>query len=302
MRTLRSLGETGLIARVSRRLPQDSSVELGAGDDTAVVRPPAGARLLFASDMLVEGVHFLRSRAPARGIGWKALAVNVSDIAAMGGVPRWAVVSIGLPPSTPVRFVDELYGGLKRCARRFGVSIVGGDTNRSPKVVIDVAILGTVNPGRAIPRSGVRRGDALFVTGQLGGSYRSGRHLRFIPRLREAQELMRRVRLHAMIDLSDGLASDLWQVSRASRCVLRVEAGRVPVARSAGSVYHALTDGEDFELLFAVGARAASRVPRRIGRCPVARVGTAVRPGIGVELQQPDGRVIKLPSHGFKHF
>ena len=301
MPTLRSLGETGLIARIGRRLPKDRTVAVGIGDDAAVLRPPRG-ELLFASDMLIEGVHFLRGRMPASRIGWKALAVNVSDIAAMGGVPRWAVVSIGLPPSTPVRFVDGLYAGLARCARRFHVSIVGGDTNRAPKVVIDVAILGTVAPGRAVLRSGIRSGDALFVTGRLGGSYRSGRHMAFTPRLREAQELLRRVDVRAMIDLSDGLASDLWQLSRASRCVLRVEAGCVPVARSAGSVYHALTDGEDFELLFAVGGRAASRVPRRLGRCPVTRIGTAVRRGVGVELRRPDGRIVRLPPRGFRHF
>ena len=302
MATLRSLGERGLIARISRRLPTERSVELGAGDDAAVVRPPRGQRLLFASDMLVDGVHFLSDRMPARGIGWKALAVNVSDIAAMGGLPRWAVVSIGLPKSTPVRFVDGLYAGLNACARAFGMSIVGGDTSRATNLVIDVAILGTVEPRRAIRRSGVRTGDVLFVTGRLGGSYRSGRHLTFVPRVREARELARRVDVHAMMDLSDGLASDLWQMSRASRRVLRVEAGRVPVAPSAGSVYHALTDGEDFELLFSVAERAARRVPRRLGRCPVSRIGTAVRNGVGVELRHPDGRIVRLTPKGFRHF
>ena len=308
MRTVREVGEIGLIARFKkyRVLPKAGKAPgtlVGIGDDAAVLRAPgAGRRLLFASDMVVEGVHFLRRRVPARWIGWKALACNVSDVAAMGGVPHWAVVSLGLPRATPVRFVDELYAGLARCARRYGVALVGGDTVRAPQVIVDVAILGTAQPRRLTLRRGARVGDRLFVTGRLGGSYRSGRHARFLPRLAEAQALLRRAGVHAMIDLSDGLASDLWQMSRASGVMLRVEAARIPVARAARSVYHALMDGEDFELLFAVGAGDAAQVPARLGRCPVTRIGAAVRRGIGVELVRPDGRITPLAPRGFRHF
>jgi thiamine-monophosphate kinase len=209
---------------------------VGIGDDAAVLRGPGNRRLLVASDMLIEGVHFRRRGASPQQIGWKALACNVSDIAAMGGRPLWAVVSLGAPPSTPVRWVDGIYQGLARCARRFNVSLVGGDTVRAPVVVLDVAITGTVERSHLTLRSGARVGDALFVTGRLGGSLRSGRHLRVVPRLREAQVLLRRVRIHAMIDLSDGLASDLWQMSRASEVALRVEAARIPVSRAARTV------------------------------------------------------------------
>ena len=319
--TVHALGEIGLIARLSRRLPRGASVETGIGDDAAVLRLPSSRsalRLLFASDMLVDGVHFVRRRTPARWIGWKALAVNVSDIAAMGGEPRWAVVSLGLPPDTPLRFVDELYAGLSRCARRFGVSVVGGDTVRAARVTVDVAIVGTVDARRVVLRRGARAGDRLFVTGRLGGSLRSGRHARFTPRLAEAHELLRRVRLRAMMALSDGLASDLWQMSRAGGVRLRVEAARVPVAQAArrcrrrgcrcrverglGPVYHALMDGEDFELLFAVSPAQVRRVPRRLGRCPVTPIGRVVSRGVGVELEHPDGRVTPLTPEGFKHF
>ncbi|MBI3331028.1 MAG: thiamine-phosphate kinase [Candidatus Omnitrophica bacterium] len=303
MRTVREVGEFGLIERMRRRARLAPSVVVGIGDDAAVLRGPgAGQRLLFASDMVVEGVHFLRHRVSARWVGWKALACNVSDIAAMGGVPRWAVVSLGLPRGTPVRFVDELYAGLGRCARRYGVALVGGDTVRAPQVIVDVGILGTVGPRRLTLRRGVRRGDALFVTGRLGGSYRSGRHARFLPRLAEAHALLRRVAVHAMIDLSDGLASDLWQMSRASGVTLRVEAAKIPVARAGRTLDHALMDGEDFELLFAVGAREAAQVPRRLGRCPVTRIGTAVRRGVGVELVRRDGHISPLAPRGFRHF
>src|SRR3989338_2365968 len=156
MRAIRTIGEFGLIARIAKGLHRDASVRIGVGDDAAVVNPhtkifgvgvkgSGGSLLLIASDMFIEGVHFVRRQLPWQWIGWKALAANISDIAAMGGLPRWAVVSLGLPPMTPIRFVDSIYSGLERCARRFRMCIVGGDTVRSPKVVVDVAIVGTVD-------------------------------------------------------------------------------------------------------------------------------------------------------------
>ena len=308
------VGEVGLIGRVKRRIGRSPSVVVGIGDDAAVLRlprpgaaahrrgGPGGSLLLFASDMLVEGVHFTRRSVPARWIGWKSLACNVSDIAAMGGTPHWAVVSLGVPPATPVRFVDQLSAGLQACAGAFDMAIVGGDTVRAPQVVVDVAIVGSVLRAHLTLRSGARIGDMLFVTGRLGGSLASGRHARFTPRLREAQALVRRMKVRAMMDLSDGLASDLWQMSRASGVTLRVEASHIPVARAAGSLSHALMDGEDFELLFAVSPRDAARVPRRIGTTPVTRIGRVVRRGMGVELEDVRGRVRPLVPRGFHHF
>ena len=302
MHTIRDVGEVDCIARLRQRLRATPTVRVGIGDDAAVLRYRRGEWLLFASDMLVEGVHFQRHRVPAQWIGWKALACNVSDIAAMGGHPLWAVVSLGMPPSTPVQFVDGLYAGLSRCARRFGLAIVGGDTVRAPHIIVDVAIVGSVASRSLTLRSGARVGDALFVTGRLGGSYRSGHHARFVPRLREAQALLRAIRVHAMMDLSDGLAADLWQMSRASRVTLRVDAAGIPISRAGRTLPHALMDGEDFELLFAVGPREAARVPRRLGACPVTRIGIVVKHGIGVELEHPDGQIKPLTPTGFKHF
>lgn len=301
-RRIFQLGEAGLINRISRRLTQDKSVLAGIGDDAALLRRPKYGHLLFASDLFVEGVHFLKSRVPAPWIGWKALAANISDIAAMGGMPHWAVVSLGLPPATPVRFVDQLYAGLGRCARRYGMSIVGGDTARSSKIVIDVAIIGSVSPKNVVLRSGVRVGDVLFVTGKLGGAYASGRHARFTPRLFEAQKLLKCVRLHAMMDLSDGLASDLWQMSRASRVKLQVDAARIPVSRAGRTLKHALMDGEDFELLFSVSPQEALRVPRQIGACTITPVGIAVGRGVGVSLKTAQGTIQRLNPEGFRHF
>ena len=211
MPTVHAVGEIVLIDRLRRRLGsvrRGRGVRVSIGDDAAVLRGRGHPLLLLASDMIVEGVHFRRRTVPARWIGWKALAANVSDIAAMGGSPLAAVVSLGVPPSTTVRFLEALYGGIARCAKRCRVSVVGGDTVRSARITVDVAILGTVDSKYLTLRSGARPGDVLFVTGRLGGSLRSGWHARFIPRVREAQALVRRVNVHAMMDLSDGLASD----------------------------------------------------------------------------------------------
>ena len=302
MRSVSTVGEVGLIDRIRRRITPDRSVIMGIGDDAAVLARPHAGQLLFASDMLVEGVHFSRRRTPPQAIGWKALACNISDIAAMGGMPRWAVVSLGLPAATSVQFVDRLYDGLRRCARQYKVAVVGGDTARAPQIVVDVAIVGTVTSGRVVLRRGACVGDQLFVTGRLGGSLRSGRHATFRPRLRESQELARRVPIHAMMDLSDGLASDAWQMSRASRVVLRIEPSCLPLSRDARTADEALQDGEDFELLFAVGPDAASRVPRRIGACPVTRIGSVVGRGVRVEIVGPDGTITRLQPTGFHHF
>ncbi len=302
--TVHDWTEHKLIGRIARRMQglRSSSVRVGIGDDAAVLECPRGFLLLFASDMFVEGVHFHRRLLPAVWIGWKALAANLSDIAAMGGLPCWAVVSLGLPQTIPVPFVDGLYRGLKRCGRRFGVPIVGGDTVRSPQVVIDVAVVGKVRAEHLCLRTGARVGDVLCVTGRLGGSYPSGRHARFIPRLREAQQLLRRIPIHAMMDLSDGLASDLWQMSRASHRILRIDADRVPQSAGVKTLNQALTDGEDFELLFAVSSQDAARLPHRVGRCPITGIGSVVRSGVGVELRKADGRVHPLQPGGFRHF
>jgi len=317
-----AIGEVGLIERMRRRLSKPSSVVVGLGDDAAVVRvpPPRGrgrSHLLMASDMLIEGIHFTRAT-PARWIGWKALASNISDIAAMGGEPRYAVVSLGVPPSTRVSRVDELYRGLAQCATRYRMAIVGGDTVRAPCLVIDVAIVGSVSAGRAILRRGAKVGDVIGVTGRLGGSLRSQHHARFTPRIREARWLVDHAPIHAMMDLSDGLASDLWQMARASRVTLQIYEAVLPIARAARTcphrtggcrrwrgepaTYHALMDGEDFELLFTVSPATARRLPHVLGDVPVTLIGRVTARGVGVTLVHSNGRVRPLIPTGFRHF
>ena len=291
---LRDLGEEGLIRRIAQTIPAGPRVVKGIGDDCAVLWGSGRMHRLFASDMLVEGVHFTRKMS-AEGIGWKALAVNVSDVAAMGGLPRQAVISVGFPPSTQVSFVDRLYRGLRRCARAYGVDLVGGDTNRASRVVIDVAILGEVEKSRVVYRSGARPGDALLVTGRLGGSLRSGRHLRFRPRVREARLLGSKAKLHAMIDLSDGLGPDLAKLCGASGVSARLDPAALP--RHAGcSTEQALSDGEDFELLIAAAPRDARRLLAWAGKnlaCGLHRIGVVVARSGTKRPRRP---------RGFRHF
>ena len=295
---LSRLGEEGMIRRIARTIRTGPGVARGIGDDCAVLKGSGGRLKLFAADMLVEGVHFTR-KTPGAQVGWKALAVNVSDLAAMGGgiPPRQAVISLGLPRGTPVSFVDGLYLGLRRCAKMYGVDLVGGDTVRAPVAVVNVAILGEIEKNRVVYRSGARPGDDLLVTGRLGGSLKSGRHLRFQPRLREAQALTAHAKLHAMTDLSDGLGPDLLKMCEASGVSAVLETDRIP--RHVGcSVSQALNDGEDFELLIAAAPREAERLLRSIGkdlRCGLRRIGRIV-------TKKGKPAVTPITPAGFRHF
>jgi len=301
--SLRALGEFGLIRRLTRHLRTDRSVIRGVGDDAAVLRVSPRRAWLLSMDMLVEGVHFRRSQATPYQIGWKAMACGVSDIAAMGGRPRFAAVSVGLPRRLALAEADGIYRGLTSAAGRFRVNLVGGDTVRAPQLVVDVAIIGEAQPGEIVLRSGARVGDRLLVTGRLGGSYASRKHLTFTPRLRESQYVVRHARPNAMMDLSDGLASDLWRIAEASRVALVVDEAKIPVARAAGTVWHALMDGEDYELLFALPPRrAAGLLQAKPHWLQVTDIGVVAGRGTNVQLLTKGGRLRVLRPEGFKHF
>lgn len=215
--TVHDLGEFGLIRELQGIIgPARGSVVLGIGDDCAVLRGDNPDRhLLYTCDPVVEGVHY-RQTDPPRRVGWKAMARNLSDIAAMGGVPRWAVVSIGLRRKTGARWVKELYAGLRAAARKFGCQIVGGDTTHvKHEQFVVVALIGEVERSRMTLRGDAKIGDSVLVTGTLGGS-RRGKHLTFTPRLKEARWLVSNFPVHAMMDLSDGLSSDLQRLVEAS--------------------------------------------------------------------------------------
>jgi thiamine-monophosphate kinase len=274
MKRVRDIGEFGLIRQLSKNIPL-------AGDDCAVL--PGG--LLYTCDPVVEGIHFLRN-APPRQIGWKAMARNLSDIAAMGGQPRWAVVSIGLRPTTPVGWVIELYAGMHAVAGKFGCRIVGGDTTHVKREqFVVVALLGEAE--HPVLRTGSKIGDSVFVTGTLG----TGQHLTFVPRVAEARWLVSHFDIHAMIDLSDGLAADAQHLLRPG-IGLDLDAAEIP-----GRLPAALTRGEDFELLFTLDPRDVTALRTKWKfRVKLTEIGRVVR-GRSVRL---DGR--PLTAKGYDHF
>jgi thiamine-monophosphate kinase len=312
MTTIRQLGEFELIQRLRRRLASRSakpaSVVAGIGDDCAVLRGGDPRKLLlYTCDPVVENVHF-KPTTPPRQVGWKAMARNLSDIAAMGGLPRWAVVSLGLRPATPLRYVERVYDGLRAAAEPFGCTIVGGDTThvRHEQFIV-VSLIGEVEKRHLTRRAGSKSGDRVFVTGTLGGS-RRGKHLTFIPRVAEARWLVGHFRVHAMIDLSDGLSSDLRRLAEAGnkRLGFDISAGAVPISAAAhGNLQAALSDGEDFELLFTIAARDAAGLRakwRRRFNLPLTEIGRVTPSNGRICLVTADGRRRPLPAAGYDHF
>ena len=255
--TLADFGEDAVVARLGALLPpMAASVLTGPGDDCAVVENgPSDTLTLLKADSVVEGVHFVAEEKMQR-VGWKALCRAISDIAAMGGRPLHALVALATPAETSWQRVADLYAGLRRAAEAFQVSIVGGETcHTKGPLVCSVFLTGSVPADYCVRRSGARPGDLLLVTGRLGGSLRSGRHLDFSPRLEEGQWLARRGCVHAMMDLSDGVAADAPRMAKASHCGLSIDLNAIPRHESCG-IPQALGDGEDFELLMAVAPSA----------------------------------------------
>lgn len=299
MLQLSQLGEFGLIELLKKYQGSGAAVIKGIGDDTAVVPLDAKRYLLLTTDMLMEGVHFERKARP-RLIGRKALACSISDIAAMGGVPRYALVSLGVPGSLPWSFARDVYKGMDTLACKFGVAIVGGDTVRSAKVVINVTLTGEARKSDVVYRSGARAGDQIFVTGPVGKSLFTGWHLKFIPRIKEAQYLVRHVKLTSMIDISDGLSVDLGHILEESKVGAVLEESKIP-RRAGANVRQALYDGEDFELLFTV---PASRVvlllkQKRFRFYPIGEIVSRAK---GLLLRDKSGDLTKTAPRGYTHF
>jgi len=309
------MNEFELIHRLTRALPTNPSVVVGAGDDCAVLDAGVPDRLLlFKTDAVVEGVHFTSGTVPEK-IGHKALGRCLSDIAAMAGTPSAALVTIALPRDFSPDFVEGVYAGLNALARRHQVAIVGGETTTNPGgMLISVALLGWVPRGKGVLRSGAEAGDAIFVTGELGGSL-AGKHLEFEPRLAEARWLAQHFSLHAMLDVSDGLAGDLRHILTASRVGAELLASSIPVSKEARraakagaaakpALLAALTDGEDFELLFTVASRDA--VPlldawkQQFPQLPLACIGK-IKAVEGITIRDKQG-VRPLTAHGYVHF
>lgn len=249
--TLAALGENEIVRRLTQDLPSSARCIVGPGDDCAVLRTDDPQRYqLFKTDCVIEHVHFLPTAAPAH-IGWKALCRCLSDIAAMGGAPTEAVITVAAPKDTPWARLRGIYQGLTKAATTYGVALVGGETSSMPlgaPLWLSVALLGTVGKKQLALRSGARAGDAVCVTGVLGGSI-AGWHLKFTPRLAEAQWLVKHFPPTAMMDLSDGVATDLDRLATASSLGYALQPLLLPCRRGCTTT-QALTDGEDYELLF----------------------------------------------------
>lgn len=278
---MRRSAEDLLLGKILKGLPASKDLVLGPGDDCAAVRTNGGL-LLLKTDCIAEGIHFLRTHDPVR-VGWKALCRPLSDIAAMGGEPRQALITIFSPPDLDEGYWVEFYKGIRKAARRFRVCIAGGEMSRQPNgIAVSVALTGTVPGGRFVGRSGGRPGDLLFVTGRLGGSI-GGHHLDFVPRLNEGRWLASPARANAMMDLSDGLGSDLPRLAGASGCGFDVDLACIPL-RGGADTTGALTDGEDYELLFAISpGRADSLLAKwkeAFPRTPLTRIGSLNATGL----------------------
>jgi thiamine-monophosphate kinase len=309
------MNEFELISRLTKSLPTNETVVAGSGDDCAVLDfGLPGKLILFKTDAVVEGIHFTGETPPEK-IGHKALARCLSDIAAMAGTPTAALVTIGLPKKFDTEFVVKIYDGLNALAKKYNVAIVGGETTTNPGgVFISIALLGTVGRGNQVLRNGAKAGDAIFVTGELGGSL-LGRHLDFEPRIAEAQWLAENFTIHAMADLSDGLAGDLRHILSASGVGAELLKTAIPVSRAAklqarkGSsarpaLVAALADGEDFELLFTVASRDAVRLldawKKKFPKLKLSCLGKILA-GEGITLRDRHGSQ-KLSAHGYTHF
>lgn len=272
---LGSIGEDALVEQLLKGSPVGADTILGPGDDCAAIRQP-GRRdlLLLKTDCVVEGVHFLREHSPEK-VGWKALCRALSDIGAMGGTPQSALITIFSPRDRAVAYWRGFYRGLNRAARRFQVGIVGGETARSEQVAVAVTVTGSVPARHMITRSEGQPGDRLFVTGKLGGSL-GGHHLRFVPRVAEGAWLGRQRLPSAMMDLSDGLGTDLPRLAAASGCGFHVDLPSLPRNRGC-DVKQAISDGEDYELLLAVPARRCARLKdlwhQEFPKVPLTEIG-----------------------------
>ena len=341
---LQDVGEFALLERLVKILGpaargSGKGVVRGIGDDAAVLQPAPGTRLLACCDMMIEGRHFDLSYFSPRQLGWKALAINLSDIAAMGGRPRWALVSLGLRPDLTVSFVEEIYAGIAELAGRFGVIVVGGDTcSSTDHLVIDLCLLGEVSKAGTVCRSGAKEGDLILVTGEIGAAaaglawLREGEkagdesveelcqaHLKPVPRIEEAAILTKSGLLGAMNDISDGLASELHEIAQAGSCGARIWAECLPISRATDLMARrlgldpqdwALYGGEDYELLFTVsGGKKSPFKVRKLCRSlskmtgtPLTVIGRITSASGLVEIVQPGGKIETLMPGGYNHF
>ncbi|MDI6823394.1 MAG: thiamine-phosphate kinase [Bacillota bacterium] len=333
--TVAEVGEFPLIERLAARLgPARADVVVGIGDDVAVLAITPDRYLLATCDVQVAGVHFLPHACDPYRLGRKVAAINLSDIAAVGGRPTHFLVSLALPADTPVSFVEGLYHGISEEATRYGADVVGGNVSRSSCLMVDLTLLGEVEPRRLLRRDGARSGDLILITGRVGASAaglallldpslqvdRADResvlaaHQTPTPRLGEAAAIAGVGAATAMIDVSDGLAADLGHICDASGVGALLRADALPIDDATRGVAHAagrdplewaLTGGEDYELLFTAPPDAVNTIRSAVLQSTgttVSVVGEILPASAGRTLVLPDGRRVPLGAHGWKHF
>jgi thiamine-monophosphate kinase len=321
--------EDNLVRRVAKALAFQGrgGLALGVGDDAALLIPRSGYQTILTCDWFLEGSHFLRDKHPPDSIGWKCLARAVSDVAAMGGEPKHFLLSLALPGTHTGKWLDRFLTGLARAAKRFGCRLAGGDTTRNDEILINLTVVGEVRGDRAVRRSGAKPGDLIFVSGRLGeaefglrwlrGSRIAGhrhnlavrKHLYPEPRLALARWLAQSRVTTAMMDLSDGLSTDLSRLCAASRAGARITADSIPKVKLPGAQKQlrreaadlALNGGDDYELLFTVGPQQARRVPPAFQGVRLTRIGEITRQQ-QLTLIGPGGREKKLAAGGWDPF
>lgn len=333
MRKIKDIGEFGLIGEFAKIFPPSPEIPMGIGDDCAVLKNGKDD-LLLTTDALIENIHFMMKYTPPRLLGYKSLAVNLSDIAAMAGEPTAAVFTLGAPPETDLHFITEFARGMQSCARKYGCSLVGGDTTRSEeKIFINIAVIGRCR-GKPVYRSGARPGDLVAVAGWLGEStagleyllsisrkrkLKPGNpifkkrlvraHLKPEPLLNEALRLKERLKVNSMIDISDGLSSELNHISKNSAVRVMVDADKIPLSaalkrhcgkKGQNALDMAVAGGEDYSLLFTFAERYANELPGLKLDVPVTVIGR-VEKGKNVFMRS-GMTVLRLPPRSYSHF
>jgi thiamine-monophosphate kinase len=329
-KVLREIGEFGLINQIRRWMtPSDPALLQGIGDDVAVIEM-RGKVLLVTTDILIEGIHFDRAWIDPYRLGKKALMVNLSDIAAMGGVPKYFLISLGLPKNLSLSFISLFYRGLKEGTKRFQVDLIGGDTSLSQKIVINICLLGEGKRGELLFRRGVKVGNDLFVSGTLGNAalglkilQKEGfmgrpkglieKHLSPSPRIELGQALARHRLATAMIDVSDGLLIDTTHLLEESGVGARIWEDRIPLSRSYRKWIHsyskdfyqvALTGGEDYELLFTASPEKKKKISTLAlsSKIPITWIGEILPQKEGFHIIRRDGKEYSPGRLGFEHF
>ncbi|NKB23447.1 MAG: thiamine-monophosphate kinase [Kiritimatiellae bacterium] len=311
MTPLKELGEQKIIDLLTQWLPTREDVMVGSGDDTAVLDQVGSPYdLLLTSDPVIENIHFL-PRTPGDQVGHKAVARALSDIAAMGGEPLWVLINIVAPASTETAYLEKIYGGMRQLLETFNTTIVGGDIAEGPTLEIHVFTAGRVPKETAVLRSGAHVGDILYVTGTLGYSW-PHKHLHFTPRIKEGRWLREHGDVTSMIDLSDGLATDLRHITEKSQVGAELWESHIPIAQKENHVNdtctpleHAFYDGEDYELLFTVPAEKKetfekNRYPGSELSCTA--IGHITPEKNIIKCVQEQGKSWSLEAKGFEHF